>query len=85
MAGNLLACLPIKKDDRGPMRANKSVLKIASVMAISLIPNGSWACPACMVGDPKTAGTYLSTTLVMSALPVLLIGGLGYWVWRHHS
>jgi hypothetical protein len=38
-----------------------------------------------MVGDPKTAGTYLSMTLVMSALPLLLVGGLSYWLWRRHS
>ena len=50
-----------------------------------LIPGAAWACPACMVGDPKTAGTYLGMTLVMSALPMLLIGGLGYWLWRRHS
>jgi len=38
-----------------------------------------------MVGDPKTAGTYLGMTLVLSALPILLICGLGYWLWRRHS
>jgi hypothetical protein len=38
-----------------------------------------------MVGDPKTAGIYLGMTLVMSALPLILVGGLGYWLWRRHS
>jgi hypothetical protein len=38
-----------------------------------------------MAGDPKTAGTYLGMTLVMSALPLVLVGGLGYWLWRRHS
>ncbi len=51
----------------------------------SLIPGAAWACPACMVGDPKTAGTYLGMTLVMSSLPILLVCGLGYWLWRRHS
>jgi hypothetical protein len=50
-----------------------------------LIPGAAWACPACMVGDPKTAGTYLGMTLVMSSLPILLVCGLGYWLWRRHS
>jgi hypothetical protein len=35
-----------------------------------------------MAGDPKTAGIYLGMTLIMSALPILLVGGLGYWLWR---
>jgi hypothetical protein len=51
----------------------------------SLIPAAAWGCPACMVGDPKTAGTYFSMTLVLSALPMLLIVGLAYWLWRRHS
>jgi hypothetical protein len=51
----------------------------------SLIPAAARACPACMVGDPKTAGTYFGMTLVMSALPILLVCGLGYWLWRRHS
>jgi hypothetical protein len=52
---------------------------------ISLIPSAASACPACMVGDPKTAATYFGMTVVMSALPILLVCGLGYWLWRRHS
>ena len=50
-----------------------------------VIPTAASACPACMVGDPKTAGTYFGMTLVMSALPILLVCGVGYWLWRRHS
>ena len=51
----------------------------------SLIPAAASACPACMVSDPKTAATYFGMTVVMSALPILLICGIGYWLWRRHS
>ncbi len=51
----------------------------------TLIPAVAWACPACMVGDPKTAATYFGMTVVMSSLPILLVCGLGYWLWRRHS
>ncbi len=51
----------------------------------SLIPGAAWACPACMVGDPKTAATYFGMTVVMSSLPILLVCGIGYWLWRRHS
>jgi hypothetical protein len=51
----------------------------------SLIPAAAWACPACMVGDPKTAATYFGMTVVMSSLPILLVSGIGYWLWRRHS
>jgi membrane protein DedA with SNARE-associated domain len=53
--------------------------------AAPLIPAAAWACPACMVGDPKTAATYFGMTVVMSALPILLVCGLGYWLWKRHS
>jgi hypothetical protein len=68
------------------MHSIKLVLRllVATAMA-STIPAAGWACSACMVGDPKTAGTYLGMTLMMSALPLFLIGGLGYWLWRRHS
>jgi len=59
------------------------VLIAATVLAA--IPGAGWACPACMVGDPKTAATYFSMTVVMSALPILLICGLGYWLWRRYQ
>ena len=55
------------------------------VAAAMLIPAATWACPACMVGDPKTAAPYFGMTVVMSSLPILLVCGLGYWLWRRHS
>ena len=58
---------------------------LAAAIGASLIPGAAWACPACMVGDPKTAATYFGMTVVMSALPILLVCGLGYWLWRRHS
>jgi membrane protein DedA with SNARE-associated domain len=66
-------------------RLNFAVRFLIAAVGASLIPAAAWACPACMVGDPKTAGTYFGMTLVMSALPILLVCGLGYWLWRRHS
>ena len=67
-------------------RNAKAISRFATVVAGAvLLPAAASACPACMVGDPKTAGTYLGMTLIMSALPILLACGLGYWLWRRHS
>jgi membrane protein DedA with SNARE-associated domain len=57
---------------------------LVAAAAASLASGSAWACPACMVNNPKTAATYLGMTLIMSALPILLIGGIGYWLWRRH-
>ena len=68
------------------MRTMKFRNRLLVAAAVSpLIPGTAWACPACMVGDPKTAGIYLGMTLIMSALPLFLVGGLAFWLWRRHS
>jgi hypothetical protein len=66
-------------------RLNIATRFLITLAGASMIPGAAWACPACMVGDPKTAATYFGMTLVMSALPILLVCGLGYWLWRRHS
>jgi hypothetical protein len=58
---------------------------LIAVAGTLLVPGAAWACPACMVGDPKTAATYFGMTVVMSSLPILLVCGLGWWLWRRHS
>jgi hypothetical protein len=71
--------------------ANSSAVKssaariVTGIASISLAPGAAWACPGCMVGDPKTAGTYFGMTVVMSALPILLVCGLGYYLWRRYQ
>jgi len=58
---------------------------LIALAGASLLPAAASACPACMVGDPKTAATYFGMTVVMSSLPILLVCGIGYWLWRRHS
>ncbi len=68
------------------MRNLKLKARFLTAAAVaSLIPAAASACPACMVGDPKTAATYFGMTVVMSSLPILLVCGLGYWLWKRHS
>lgn len=68
------------------MRYLKLATRIfAAIVAASFAPGPAWACPACMVGDPKTAGTYLGMTVLMSSLPILMVCGLGYWLWKRYQ
>jgi hypothetical protein len=66
-------------------RLNHVARFIIAAAGAALIPAAASACPACMVGDPKTAATYFGMTVVMSSLPILLVCGIGYWLWRRHS
>jgi hypothetical protein len=59
-------------------------LLIATTL-LSMIPATAIACSACILADPKTSGTYLKMTLIMSALPLTLLGGLTFWLWHRYS
>ncbi len=52
---------------------------------LSWAPAAAQACSACILADPKTSATYLKMTLAMSALPLALLGGVTYWLWRRYS
>ncbi len=52
---------------------------------LSALPSVAAACSACILADPKTSGTYLKMTLIMSALPLGLLAGVTYWLWRRYS
>jgi len=56
-----------------------------SIAAVLLIPAAGLACAVCASPNPQTAGTYLGMTLMMSLLPLGLVGGLIYWLWRRYS
>jgi hypothetical protein len=64
---------------------NSALRIVLALAAASILPGAAWACPGCMVGDPKTAGIYFGMTVVMSALPILLVCGLGYYLWRRYQ
>ena len=58
---------------------------LLATAALHFVPAAAWACPACIVTDPKNANTYLGMTLMMSILPLGMLGGLIYWFWRRYS
>ncbi len=46
-------------------------------LALALWPEVAWACPYCM----SNAGDgYVTATILMLALPVVLVGGFAYWL-----
>ena len=64
----------------------KLASRLISSGCIGLLATGAaQACPICILADPKTAGTYLNTTLFMSVLPLAMLGGLIYWLKRRYS
>jgi hypothetical protein len=50
---------------------------------LMLAPEAAFACPVCGTPGTEEAGqAYLTMTLILSGLPLAMIGGVGYWVYR---
>jgi hypothetical protein len=67
------------------IRVRKYARLLAAAGVSALVPGSVWACSACALADPKNSKTYLAMTLFMSAVPLIVIGGLAYWLWRRYS
>ena len=67
------------------MSVTKSSIGYLVGLGVLLVPAKAHACSMCMLADPKTAGTYLGMTVMMSILPLSMLGGLVYWLWRRYS
>lgn len=62
----------------------KGFLALLFVLAVVLLlADGAAACAVCAVGeDPRSRDTYILSTVMMSSLPLLLVGGLVWYVRR---
>ena len=60
------------------MRLSVSVI----LMSVMTHPQVAQACAVCGSQEEKAAGTYLAMTLFLSLLPLSLMAGVGYMIWR---
>jgi hypothetical protein len=45
-------------------------------------PEAAHACAVCFDANEETRGAFLGTTIFLSLLPLGIIGGTAYWLWR---
>ncbi|MCH2119343.1 MAG: hypothetical protein MK161_16800 [Pirellulales bacterium] len=62
----------------------RKALVLISSLVLTALPGWAWACAVCGSQDEKSAGAYLAMTIFLSLLPLSLIGGVGYWLWRRY-
>ena len=58
------------------------LLRLLVGVLLLAVQNSAFACAVCGSQDEKAAGTYLAMTVFLSLLPLSLLGGVGYMVWR---
>ncbi|HZP43431.1 MAG TPA: hypothetical protein VFD84_18230 [Candidatus Binatia bacterium] len=64
------------------MTAARSRMAVAAALAV-LAPAAALACPVCFsASSARTLATYVATAAAMTALPLLIVGGLALWVRR---
>ncbi|MBI1909460.1 MAG: hypothetical protein HYS22_04760 [Deltaproteobacteria bacterium] len=54
---------------------------IFSILSL-FFPALALACPSCYWADARNLWAYYGSTILMSLLPLLLLGVLGWWVYR---
>ena len=64
---------------------HKSARMLSAALIAALAPGSAWACGACALAAPQNSKTYLEMTLFMSAVPLLVIGGMIYWLSGRYS
>lgn len=51
-----------------------------ALLSVLFAPAAAWACPVCGRGAPESEGAYLFMSGVLSALPLLMMGGIAAWL-----
>ncbi|MDP6981248.1 MAG: hypothetical protein QF570_22030 [Myxococcota bacterium] len=64
-------------------RILQRTLSAGIVLVLSAAPTIAEACSVCMTGrEDENRIAFLGTTVFLSLLPLLMLGGAAYWIWR---
>ena len=63
-------------------RLTRALLGAALATLVVFLPRVGVACSVCFDATAANRAAFISTTVFLSVLPLLLIGGLIGWLWR---
>jgi len=49
------------------------------------VPSSVQACAVCFSGNQETLNAYYGTAIVLSILPLAMVGGIVYWVYKKYK
>ena len=55
---------------------------LAAVSALAVVPADLWACPMCFDSSAENRIAFLMTAMVLTALPLGMVSGVGLWLRR---
>jgi hypothetical protein len=53
-----------------------------AALALMAVPNAAWACSVCYSANEGNRWAFFTTTVFLSLLPLAMVGGIVYWLWR---
>jgi di/tricarboxylate transporter len=53
------------------------------LLCAAFLPESAAACSVCYVGAEESRKAFLFTTVLLSLIPIGMIGTFAWWVWRH--
>lgn len=53
-----------------------------AVLLLAVLPSGAWACSVCFSSTEENRWAFLITTIGLSFFPLMMVGGLVYWLHR---
>jgi hypothetical protein len=62
-----------------PVRTPFSVILVAAGLLL-LLPGAAWACPVCFDTTAENRMAFMQTTVLLSLLPLGMVGGVGVWI-----
>jgi len=63
---------------------SRFALAILCLLSLAMLsPDAASACSVCYAGAEESRKAFLFTTVLLSLLPIGMIGTLAWWVWRH--
>ena len=65
----------------GPLRTPVGPLSVACGLLL-LLPGAAWACPVCFDTTAENRMAFMQTTVLLSLLPLGMVGGVGVWIRR---
>jgi hypothetical protein len=59
-----------------------ALLLCAAALLVVLSPGAAAACAVCTGAGEESRAAFIATTVMLSVLPLGMIGGLVWWIWR---
>ena len=53
-----------------------------TVMLTAVVPSNALACAVCMDDEAANRAAYIAMTAMLTLLPFVLVGGLGFYIWK---